>query len=228
MVQVNVLGGYDNVTFPSGWTDQLVTNPGVGTSLESGGAGSFSSGTSTPASNGYLAWSLTPEDATSNTLAMTTTSGWLSRVIATTGGSCGHLDIQFVSGTITNAVFALYSGASFAVGPLAWTADQHAAMSAGVVAMTWNGASSPSSINLQAGQVYWVYAEWTGTSPVVVGDSYITATNANVNLTATASFANNAMTLAAGAPTSLTATTTLTPQTSWANTATKPWYGLRA
>lgn len=228
MVQVNVLGGFDNVTFPMGWTDQLVTNPGVGASLESSGAGSFNSGASTPAGNGYLAWSLTPEDATSNALAMTTTSGWLSRVVASTGGSCGHLDMAFVSGTITNAVFALYSGPSFATGPLVWTADAHTAMSAGIVSLTWNGASSPASFSLVAGQTYWVYAEWTGTTPVVVGNSYVTAAVANVNLTATASYANNAMTLAAGAPTTLAANTTLTPQTSWANSAVKPWYGLRA
>lgn len=228
MVQVNVLGGYDNVTFPQPWTDQLITNPGVGASLESYGAASLSGATPVPSANGYLAWSQSPEESTSNALAMTTTSGWLTRVTAATGGPCAHLDISFVSGTITNAVFALYNGPSFATGPLVWTADQHTAMSAGIVAMTWNGASSPASVNLVAGQVYWVYAEWTGTSPVVAGLQGANAALLNANLTATASFADNAMTLAAGAPTSLAANTTLTPQTSWTTSAVKPWYGLRA
>jgi hypothetical protein len=165
---------------------------------------------------------------------MTTGNGWLTRLIAQSGGSCGHIDINFVSGTITNAVFAVYSGPSFATGPLAWTADQHAAMAAGNVAMTWNGASSPATFNLVAGNTYWIYAEWTGTSPIVAGvmpggaANAQTAALANANLTATASFANNAMTLGAAAPTSIAANTTLTPQTSWANSAVKPWYGLRA
>lgn len=228
MVQVNVLGGYDNVTFPPAWTDQNATiNPGVGASLESGAAGN-SFGSISPAANGYLAWTMYPEDATSNALAMTTTNGWLTRVVSQGGGACGHLDISFVSGTITNSVFAVYSGPSFATGPLAWTADTHAAMSAGIVSMTWNGASSPASFNLVAGQTYWIYAEWTGTSPVVAGVAIANAALANANLTATASFANNAMTLSSGAPTTLAANTTLTPQTTWANTGTKPWYGLRA
>lgn len=228
MVQVNVLGGYDNVTFPQPWTDQLITNPGVGAALESYGAASLAGAVATPSGNSYLAWSQSPEESTSNALAMATTVGWLTRVVAATGGPCAHLDISFVSGTITNAVFALYNGPSFAVGPLVWTADQHTAMSAGIVAMTWNGASSPASVNLVAGQTYWVYAEWTGTSPVVAGNLIASAALANANLTATASFANNALTLAAGAPTTLAANTTLTPQTSWVNTNIKPWYGLRA
>lgn len=229
MVQINVLGGYDNVTFPPGATSQsTVAALDWGAALESYGSASLSGNAPIPGANSYLAWSQSPEDSTSNALAMTTTAGWLTRVVAATGGPCGHLDISFVSGTITNAVFALYNAASFAVGPLVWTADQHASMSAGIVAMTWNGASSPASVNLVAGTTYWVYAEWTGTSPVVAGDAIANAALANANLTASATFANNALTIAAAPYTTLTSASTITPQTTWANTATKPWYGLRA
>lgn len=228
MVNINVVGTYDGVTFPAGTTNQsTVSTLDIGGALESSGGGN-PLGYTSPAGNSYLAWTQTPEDSTSNALAMTTTSGWLTRLIAQTGGSCGHMDISFVSGTITNAVFAVYSGPSFATGPLAWTADAHASMSAGIVALTWNGSSSPASFNLVAGNTYWIYAEWTGTSPVVAGVSIANAALANANLTASASFANNAMTLGAAAPTTIASNTTLTPQTSWANSNVKPWYGLRA
>ena len=226
MVQVNVLGGYDNVTFPQPWTDQLITNPGVGGALESSGAGN-SLGAISPAANSYLSWTLAPEEA-SDSGAITSTNGWLWRVVAQGGGACGHIDVATVSSTYTNCVFGLYNAASFAVGPLVWTADQHAAFgSAGLVAMTWNGASSPASVNLVAGQTYWVYAELTGTSPVLASSVNPSAAGMNPNLTASATFANNAMTIATG-PTSLAANTTLTPQTSWANSGTKAWVGLRA
>lgn len=228
MVNVNALGGYDNVSEPPGWTNQATSPTAqVGTSLESGGGGN-ALGYTSPATNGYTAWSLTPEDSTGS-VAMTSTNGFLFRVIAQAGGPIGHLDVAMVSGSaFTNAVFGLYSGASFAVGPLVWTADQHTAFaSAGVIAMTWNGASSPASVSIVAGQTYWLYAEITATSPVFAGSINPSAAGMNANLTATASYGNNAMTLATG-PTSLAANTTLTPQTSWANTGSKAWFGLRA
>lgn len=232
MVQVNVLGGYDNVTFPMGWTDQLVTNPGVGASLESGGAASFAGAVATPSANSYLAWSQSPEDS-SSALTVVTTVGYLTRVVAATGGAVGHLDVVFhTAGTTTNVIYGIYSGASFASGPLAWTADVHASVVAGVNSFTWNGASSPASVNLVAGQTYWIYTEvTTSAAPTIAGVTGAGAQEAamlNTNLTATSAFANNAMSLAAGGPTTLAANTTLTPQTSWVNSALKFWYGLRA
>lgn len=231
MVQVNVLGGFDNVTFPMGWTDQLVTNPGVGASLESSGAGSFG-GVATPSNNSYLAWSMPPEEAAA-TLTVVTTVGYLTRVIASTGGAMGHLDVVFnTAGTTTNVIYGIYSGASFATGPLAWTADVHASVVAGLNSFTWNGASSPASVNLVAGNTYWIYTEvTTSAAPTIAGATNAGAQAAallNANLTASASYANNALSLAAAAPTTLAANTTLTPQTSWVNSALKFWYGLRA
>jgi len=222
--------GVDGISVPGvGWTDQALTPYSSG--LESSGGGTLGIA-STPAGNSYLAWSLIPEDAY-QTFTPTTLVGYLTRVVASTGGACGHLDMVLHSaGTTTNAVFAIYSGASFASGPLAWTADVHASFAAGTNSFTWNGASSPATANLVAGVTYWIYTEiTTSAAPTIAGAVPTGAQSAailNVNLTATASFANNSMSLAAAAPTSLTASTTLTPQTSWANLNSKMWFGLRA
>lgn len=221
--------GVDGIAVPGvGWTDQSTTPYSSG--LESSGGGTLGIAT-TPAGNGYQAWSLIPEDAY-QTFTPTTLVGYLTRVVASTGGPSGHLDMVLHSaGTVTNAVFALYSGASFATGPIVWTADQHAAFAAGTVSMTWNGAGSPASANLAAGVTYWVYTEiTTSAAPTIAGAVPTGAQSAvilNVNLTATSSFANNSMSLAAGAPTTIASNTTLTPQTSWANLNSKMWFGLR-
>lgn len=231
MVNVNVLGGYDNVTFPPGETAQsTVSTLNWGAALESYGGGTLGVA-STPAGNGYIGWSLVPEDALTNQ-AVTTLNGYLTRVVASSGGPCGHLDlVVHTTGTTTNAVFGLYSGTSFASGPLAWTADVHASLTVGTTALTWNGASSPTSVNLLAGVPYWVYMEiTTSVAPTIAASNPAGAANAtmlNVNLTASATNANNAMSIAAG-PTSLTSSTAITPQTSWANAGFKFWFGLRA
>lgn len=224
MVNVNVSGGYDGVSYPPGWTDQS-NLPG---SLESGGSGG-SLGPSTPAANGYLAWSMIPEDVIA-TNAHATTAGFLTRVVAGVGGVSSHLDFVVISsGAVTNAVFALYTGPAFATGPLAWSADVHTTITgaAGLYSITWGGASSPASVNLQAGSTYWVYSEITGTSPTLGGSAGASAASMNANLTASASFANNSLTIATGPYTALTSASTITPQTTWANSATKMWFGLR-
>jgi hypothetical protein len=229
MVNLNILGGYDNVTFPPGWTDQSASaTPGeVGTSLESSGGGTLGVATS-PAGNGYLAWSLIPEDAY-QVFTPSTTVGYLTRVVAATGGSCGHIDfVVHATGTVTVSTIGIYTGPGFAVGPAAFIADAHTAYgAAGLVSLAWG-----SAFQLQAGATYWVYHEiTTSAAPTFAGavpTGAQTSTIINVNLTATASFANNSMSLAAGGPTVLAANTTLTPQTSWANLNSKIWYGLKA
>lgn len=231
MVNVNVLGGYDNVSEPAGWTSQGTTpaTQEVGTSLESYGGGTLGIA-STPAGNGYQGWSLVPEDALTNQ-AVTTLNGYLMRVVASSGGPSGHLDlVVHTTGTTTNAVFGLYSGASFATGPLVWTNDVHASLTVGTTSLTWNGTNSPASVNLLAGVPYWVYMEiTTSAAPTIAASNPAGAANAtmlNVNLTASATNANNAMSIGAG-PTSLAANTTITPQTTWANAGFKFWFGLR-
>ncbi len=180
--------------------------------------------------NSYGAWSLIPEDAIV-TNAHTSTNGWLTRVFVPTTFSCGHIDIAVTSsGSVTNAVFGLYSGSSFAVGPLAWTADVHSTITgaAGLYGLTWNGASSPSAVTLTGGNFYWVYSEITGTSPTLAGSAMASAAVANANLTASATYANNTLNIGTGPYTTLTSASTITPQTTWANSATKMWFGLRA
>jgi hypothetical protein len=229
MVNVNVVGGYDGVTDPAGMTNQSTTSTlNIGAALESYGGGTLGIA-STPAGNSYLGWSIVPEDSIASN-AHTTTQGFLVRVVAATGGPCGHIDVVTVSTTYTNCVFGLYSGASFATGPLVWTADQHANFGvAGLVSMTWNGASSPASVNLIAGQTYWVYYELTGTSPVLAGATTTAGAAAfNPNLTASATNACNSMNLTAAAPSTLASNTTLAPQTSWVTYTGKAWIGLKA
>ena len=152
MVNQNVLGTYDNVTFPPGTTAQSTTSTlDWGAALESY-AGPSSTLFDPPNANGYAAWSLIPEDAITTNLAHTSTNGFLTRVFVPANGSVGHLDINITSsGAITNAVFGLYSASSFATGPLVWTADVHATVTgaAGLYGLTWNGASSPASVILQ-------------------------------------------------------------------------------
>lgn len=230
MVNVSVLGGYDNVTFPPGETAQsTVSTLDWGGALESYGGGTLGIA-STPAGNGYLAWSLVPEDSIA-TLAHATAAAFLTRVVASTGGPCGHVDLVMVSsGAVTSAVFGIYNSASFAVGPLAWTGNVSATITgaAGLFALTWNGASSPASVNLTAGTTYWIYSQVTGTSPTLAGSSSTAPAIAmNPNLTASATQATNSETIATAPYTVLTAASTLAPQTTWTNSATKMWFGLR-
>jgi len=211
-----------------GWTDQA-------TSPYSSGLESYTGPSNTlfdpPQSNGYGAWTLIPEDAI-NTNAHTSTYGYLMRMFVPANFSCGHLDMICTANSgVTAAYFGLYSASSFATGPLVYTGEVHASIVASTtapVALTWNGASSASSVNLIGGQTYWVYYTMTfSTSATLAGSVGTSVISMNPNLTASATSANNAMQLAS-AQSALAANTTLAPQTTWANYATKTWFGLRA
>lgn len=211
-----------------GWTNQnLGVNVGQLTSNIEAGSGPAGVGQN-PGQNAYIAWTLIPEDSIT-TNSHTSTNGYLVRILPGGGGVVSHLDVVGTTITAcTNAVFGLYSGASLATGPLAWTADVHASLAVGMNSFTFNGASSPSGVQLQANQTYWVYYELTfGTASTLAGSTGATATSMNPNLTASTTFANNAMVLSTSAPTSLTATTALNPTVNWANTNLKAWVGLR-
>lgn len=221
--------GVDGISVPGvGWTDQSLTPYSSG--LESSGGGTLGIA-STPAGNNYLGWSMIPEDAIASN-SHTSTQAFLVRVVAASGGPAGHLDLAFTTlGTVSNAVFGLFNASSFAVGPLAWTAEVHASLQAPgtMTSLTWNGTNSPASPSLVAGTVYWIYYELTfSTATNLAGSAGANAATMNANLTASATNANNSMVLTSGGPTSLAANTTLAPQTSWANNALKTWFGLRA
>lgn len=224
-----------NVENAPGWTDQKNTF-----SLESYGGSTL--GPFSPSSNGYIAWSMVPELSTSSVaLGATATSfGWLTKVFAASGGAAGHIDMVTGAGTpatITGCVFALYSGTSFASGPLAWTASKTATQftaASTLFGFTWDGTLSPTAPLISAGQTYWIYTTVTFSSTGVLtlaGDtSAVGAPALNPNLTASASSANNSMTLSP-APVlfgAVGAASVLAPQTSWANSASKLWFGLRA
>ena len=226
MVMQSVADDGVQVIIP-GWTNQSTTPYTV--AVESSGGGTLGLA-ETPAGNGYLGWSLIPEDAISNAFSPTTTDGYLTRIVASTGGPCGHLDfVLHTVGTNTNVVFGLYSGASFATGPLAYTADVHASLATGLNSIPWG---TPSTVQLQAGQTYWIYMEITtsaaGTFAGSTASGAFAATIMNVNLTASASYADNSMVLATSAPSTLTGSTVLTPQTNWATQGSKIWFGLKA
>lgn len=236
MVQVNASGGFDGVSYPAGWSDQV----NLASQLESGGGGG-SLGSPNPATNGYLTWSVDPEDCTASVaLGATATSfGWLTKVTAGASGPAGHLDMVTATGapaTITGCVFALYNSASFATGPLAWTASKTATQFTAAntaFSFTWDGASSPTAPQLISGQNYWIYTTVTFSSTGVLTLAGTTAANApvlNPNLTASASVALNSMTLSP-APVlfgAVGAASVLAPQTTWAASTSKLFFGLRA
>jgi hypothetical protein len=216
--------------FAPGWTSQQ--NPDT-----EQGAGATFGGLASPGANGYLAWSTEPDDATQSVAigATATSFGWLTRVFCQTGGPSTKLDLVTATGTpatITGCVFALYSNTSFATGPLAFTASQTATQLTAANSLFSVSWATPSSVFLQAGQYYWVYTTCTFSSTGVLTLAATTATNAavmNTNQTASATNAGNSMTLSP-APVlfgAVAANSTLTPQTSWANSASKFWFGLK-
>ena len=202
------------------WTNQSLTSnieQGVGSTLSPGG----------PTSSGYLAWSASP-DAANATVTLTTTVGYLTKIVPTSGGVATKLDMVVIGGgSASNAVFSIYTGTSFATGAVAWTAESHVAFAAaGLVSLTFGGTSSPSYILLQPNVPVWVYSEVTATAPTMAGVTATSATMLNVNQTASATSANNSMSLTSP-PTTVSGTQVLAPQTTWANFTSKIWYGLR-
>lgn len=215
--------------FAPGWTNQQ--NP----DLEQGGGAGF--GLASPSANGYLAWSTEPDDATASVAigATATSFGWLTRVYCQNGGPSTKLDLVTATGTpatITGCVFALYSSNSFATGPLAFTASQTATQLTAATTLFSISWATPTSVFLQAGQFYWVYTTATFSSTGVLTLAATTSQSAaaqNAGMTASATNACNSMTLSP-APVlfgAVAANSTLTPQTTWATSASKFWFGLK-
>ena len=177
---------------------------------------------------GYLGQSVNPDALSATAIVLTTAYGYLTRVTVPVSGLSTSLDVVLTTGnTVTNAVWALYTGSG--VNPVAYTAEAHATVTgtAGLYSIPW---ATP--VNLTAGTFY-VYQELTGTTPSMPG---VTATstgsigatvlNPNCSLSATVPTLNSAV-LTSGAPTAVTGTTQLTWGTSWALASTKLWYGIR-
>ena len=177
---------------------------------------------------GYLGQSVAPEALSATAVVLTTAYGYLTRIYVPVSGTSTYLDTVFTTGnTVTNAVWALYTGTG--VNPVAYTAEAHATVTgaAGLYSIPW-----VTPVALTPG-FYFVYQEVTGTTPSMPG---VTATstgsigstimNPNCSLSATVPTLNAAQ-LTSGAPTAVTGTTTLAWGTSWALAASKLWYGIR-
>lgn len=199
--------------------------------------GQLSFGMGDASGQGYFAWSMDPTDAqTIASVGTTATSfGWLTKVFCTDSGTSTFLDIITATGTpatITGCVFALYSSSSFSTGPLAYTASvTQTTLTTGntLYSIPWN---TPASVMLQSMQPYWIYTTCTFSSTgslTLIANSSINAIAQNANMTASSSSANNSMTLSP-APvlfSAVSASSTLTPQTGWANSANRFFFGLR-
>jgi len=225
MPSVLVAGGnngplaVESVTSPAVFTAPVTANAEI-TAL---------GGVSTQAlAAGYLGQSVSPDLLSATAVVLTTAYGVLTRISVPVSGLSTYLDVVFTSaGTVTNAVWALYTGT--AANPVAYTAEAHTTVTgaAGLYSIPW---AAP--VVLAAG-TYYVYQEVTGTTPSMPG---VTATstgsiaatimNPNCSLSATVPTLNAAQ-LASGAPTSVTGTTQLTFGTGWALNANKLWYGIR-
>lgn len=167
------------------------------------------------ANNGYVGWSLLPEDAiaTVNTAASTTLQ--MTRVYVPNGGSVGHLDFDFTTaGTVTVFWAGIYSASGVL---LATTAESHAAISASALTPL----ALTTAVNLTGSTNYYVGTTLTwSVQPVVAGATISSAYMTNPNLTAAT--ANSAT---AGTSATLPSTVTMSSNTL---TASKLWVGLRA
>jgi hypothetical protein len=186
------------------------------------------SGISTQAvAGGYLGQSVSPETLSATAVVLTTAYGYLTRVYVPVSGTSTYLDVILTAyGSPSNAIWGLYTGTG--VAPVAWTAESHASVTAaGLFSIPW-----VTPVALTPG-FYYVYQCYTATTPSMPG---VTATstgsvgsaimNPNCSLSATVPTLNSAS-LSSGAPTTISASTTLAWGTSWALSASKLWYGIR-
>lgn len=186
------------------------------------------SGISTQAvAGGYLGQSIAPEILSPTAVVLTTAYGYLTRIYVPVSGTSTYLDVIFTAyGSPSNAIWGLYTATG--VAPVAYTAESHASVTAnGLTSIPW-----VTPVVLAPG-FYYVYQEYTATTPSMPG---VTATstgsvgaailNPNCSLSATVPTLNAAV-LTSGAPTTISASTTLAWGTSWALSTTKLWYGIR-
>jgi hypothetical protein len=203
-----------------GWTNQS-TQFNSNDSLYS--YGSPNSSLYNPAAqNGYGAQSILVQDAIASPTHATT--GYITRIFIPASFTCGHADIFVASSTTSTFLVGLWSSSALngTATPLVWSAST--AFGAGPImgTVTWNGTSSPTSVNLTGGSFYYIYT-YSATASTTVGASTMAGAGmANAHLAST-----TYDTLTMGTPlTSLSATSALT--NTLTASATKIWVGLRA
>jgi len=157
-----------------GWTNQSASF-NSNKSLESYGAAS-SSIINASLRQGYSAWTYDPIFTTAAGISASTTT-YSALVFVPQSFTCKNVDWLQVSGTpnITIGLWPAIAPAGVAV-PLAWTAA-NAATAAAQNTTTWNGSSSPTSVNLTGGQSYLVTI--FGSTTGVIGCLTSTAVAAN-------------------------------------------------
>ena len=173
----------------------------------------------------YLGWSVAPEALSPTAVVLTTAYGVLTRVNVPVGGTSTYLDVIFTAyGSPSNAIWGLYTGTG--VAPIAYTAESHASITGnGLTSIPW-----VTPVALAPGN-YYVYQEYTATTPSMPGvtassTGSVGATIMNPNCSLASGTLNSAQ-LSSGAPTTISASTTLTFGTGWALNASKLFYGLR-
>ena len=218
-----VVAAYANTLPITGGT---MTGPLTVPNLTVSGALTTPSVISAPPAGGYLGQSVSPDALSPTAVVLTTAYGYLTRVVVPVGGTSTYLDVVLTSaGTVTNAIWGLYTGTG--VNPVAYTAEAHATVTgaAGLYSIPW---TTPAAL---AAGTYYVFQELTGTTPSMPGvtatsTGAIGATILNPNCSLAGGTLNSAL-LASGAVTTIGATTALAFGTSWAFSASKVWYGLR-
>lgn len=185
MVNSNVVGGSDGVTFPGGWTDQA----NLTGSLESY-ANSSSYLFNPPSQNGFLAWSMVPQDSIASFTIGTTLTNYLTKIFVpasgtTTKGACiPHTNVANVSAFY----MALYSADGQT--KIAATAESHTPLIASGNDVLYEP-SWAASASVVGGLFYYVVmiVGWATGAPTFAGCAGSSAASLNAGLTAATSFA---------------------------------------
>jgi hypothetical protein len=202
-----------------GWTNQSSTF-NSNKSLESYGAAS-SSILNAALRQGYSAWSFDPIFSGGTPLTIGTTIATL--VYVAQSFTCSHLDficLATLSGNVSAGIWPATAPAGTAV-PLAFSAAT-AATAAGVNTLTFNGTSSPTSINLTGGQSYFVtlYSSAATTVDVLTANAAYTMNASTLGYSITTTYrVGHVATTAALTTASVFGTSTL-------DLASIPWIGL--
>jgi len=212
---LNVSTGPDGISVLGvGWTNQSSTY-NTNKSLESYGAAS--SAIFNPAvKRTYQAWTYDPIFAGGTAQAASTTMAVLIYVTETF--SCTSLDYIGVANTtnVTGAIWPSTAPAGTAT-PLAWSAAT-ANSAAALNSLTWNGASSPSSVTLTGGNFYFATLYSTTVTVAVLNgvSSYIVnAAPAGTYSTSTTYVSGTVGTLTTVSSASVFGTSTLSQYVPW-------------
>jgi hypothetical protein len=203
-----------NQTPPISWTNQNQGTTGtLSPDVEQGPGASpylFGGAAFAPGQNGYLAWSMSPEDAINAVTAWpTTNTNLLTRVFVPISGfttKCDFFPIT-IAATTTSILVGLYSstGAQLSVSPAITTG--FGAMNGTTQTVTW---TTPTY--LSAGSFYYVamIVAWATTSPIFAATLNASAPALNAGLTtATAESQTNGTSATLPASYTMSAGTTL-------------------